>query len=150
MWSQNLSPAGLPGRGDAQRVAAQALSGKRRPYPRRAPPGFPGGVRGGGLNLHHRQSHSRPAPRRLAAQKKSLIASERDEEARGLWRWLASHFDARRLGFVDESGFNTSMRRLRARAPRGKRAYGKVPRNLKARTPHSSARSPWRKVWVSR
>jgi transposase len=42
---------------------------------------------------------------------------------------LASHFDARRLVFVDESGFNTSMTRLRARAPRGKRAYGKVPRN---------------------
>jgi transposase len=65
----------------------------------------------------------------MAAQKKSKIASERDEEARGLWRWLASHFDARRLVFVDESGFNTSMTRLRARAPRGKRAYGKVPRN---------------------
>jgi transposase len=66
----------------------------------------------------------------LAYQKKSQIASERDEEARGLWRWLASHyFDARRLVFVDESGFNTSMTRLRARAPRGKRAYGKVPRN---------------------
>ncbi len=31
--------------------------------------------------------------------------------------------------FVDESGFNTSMTRLRARAPRGRRAYGKVPRN---------------------
>jgi transposase len=46
-----------------------------------------------------------------------------------LWRWLASRFDARRLVFVDESGFNTSMSRLRARAPRGKRAYGKVPRN---------------------
>jgi transposase len=42
---------------------------------------------------------------------------------------LASRFDARRLVFVDESGFNTSMTRLRARAPRGKRAYGKVPRN---------------------
>jgi hypothetical protein len=65
----------------------------------------------------------------LAAQKKSQIASEREEEARGLWRWLASHFDARRLVFVDESGFHTSMRRLRARAPRGERAYGKVPRN---------------------
>ena len=65
----------------------------------------------------------------MAAQKKSQIASERDEEARGLWRWLASRFDARRLVFVDESGFNTSMTRLRARAPRGKRAYGKVPRN---------------------
>jgi transposase len=65
----------------------------------------------------------------MADQKKSQIASERDEEARGLWRWLASHFEARRLVFVDESGFNTSMTRLRARAPRGKRAYGKVPRN---------------------
>jgi hypothetical protein len=61
--------------------------------------------------------------------KKSQIASERDDEARGLWRWLASRFDARRLVFVDESGFNTSMTRLYARAPKGKRAYGKVPRN---------------------
>jgi transposase len=65
----------------------------------------------------------------LATQKKSPVASERDEEARGLWRWLASRFDARRLVFVDESGFHTSMSRLYARAPRGKRAYGKVPRN---------------------
>jgi transposase len=46
-----------------------------------------------------------------------------------LWRWLASRFDARRLVFVDESGFHTSMTRLYARAPKGKRAYGKVPRN---------------------
>jgi len=61
--------------------------------------------------------------------KKSQVASERDEEARGLWRWLVSRFDARRLEFVEESGFNTSMTRLRA--PKGKRAYGKVPRNLK-------------------
>lgn len=65
----------------------------------------------------------------MADQKKSPIASERDEDARGLWRWLARHFDAKRLVFIDESGFNTSMTRLRARARRGKRAYGKVPRN---------------------
>ena len=65
----------------------------------------------------------------MATQKKSQIASERDEQARGLWRWLASRFDARRLVFVDESGFHTSMTRPRARAPKGKRAYGKVPRN---------------------
>jgi transposase len=45
------------------------------------------------------------------------------------WRWLASRFDARRLVFVDESGFHTSMTRLYARAPRGRRAYGQVPRN---------------------
>jgi transposase len=42
---------------------------------------------------------------------------------------LASHFDARRIVFVDESGFHTSMTRLRARAPKGERACGKVPRN---------------------
>ena len=65
----------------------------------------------------------------MADQKKSKVAQERDEEVRGLWRWLASRFDARRLVFVDESGFHTSMTRLYARAPRGKRAYGKVPRN---------------------
>ena len=61
--------------------------------------------------------------------KKTPVASERDEEVRGLWRWLASRFDARRLVFIDESGFDISMTRLRARAPRGERAYGKVPRN---------------------
>ncbi len=41
---------------------------------------------------------------------------------------MAGRFDAGRLVFVDESGFHTSMTRLRARAPRGEGAYGKVPR----------------------
>jgi DDE superfamily endonuclease len=45
-----------------------------------------------------------------------------------LWKWLASRFDAGRLVFVEESGFHTSMTRLRARAPRGERAHGRVPR----------------------
>ena len=70
-----------------------------------------------------------PACGLVAAQKKSPIAQERDEEKRALWRWLASRFDAGRLVFVDESGFTISMDRLRARAPKGKRAYGRVPRN---------------------
>ena len=65
----------------------------------------------------------------MAAQKKSKVASERDEGARALWRWLVSRFDVRRLLFVDESGMHTSMDRLRSRAPKGERAYGKVPRN---------------------
>jgi transposase len=65
----------------------------------------------------------------VAAQKKSKVASERDEGARGLWRWFLARFDVRRLVFVDESGFHIAMDRLRARAPRGQRAYGKVPRN---------------------
>jgi transposase len=66
----------------------------------------------------------------VAAQKKSKVAQERDDEgARALWRWLSSRFDVRRLVFVDESGMHTSMDRLRSRAPKGERAYGKVPRN---------------------
>jgi transposase len=65
----------------------------------------------------------------VAAQKKSRVASERDEGARGLWRWFLTRFDLRQLVFVDESGMHISMDRLRARAPRGQRAYGKVPRN---------------------
>ena len=83
-------------------------------------------------------------------KKVAEIASERDEQKRGLWRWLASRFAARRLVFVDESGFHTSMTRSRARAPRGKRAYGKVPRNLKARTPPSSLRSLSKEPWAPR
>ena len=46
-----------------------------------------------------------------------------------MWRWLSSRFDVRRLVFVDESGTHISMDRLRSRAPRGLRAYGKVPKN---------------------
>ena len=65
----------------------------------------------------------------MAAQKKSKVASEHDEGARALWGWLVSRFDARRLVFVDESAMHTSMDRLRSRAPKGERAYGKVPRN---------------------
>ena len=67
----------------------------------------------------------------------------------GLWRWLASRFDARRLVFVDESAFNTSMTRLRARAPKGKRAYGKVPRNRGKNTTLIAAIT-LRERWASR
>jgi transposase len=65
----------------------------------------------------------------VAAQKKARVAQERDEGLRGLWEWLVSRFDVRRLVFVDESGFHTSMDRLRSRAPKGERAFGEVPRN---------------------
>ncbi len=38
------------------------------------------------------------------------------------------------LVFVDECGTHTSMTRLRARVPRGERAYGRVPRNRSRNT----------------
>jgi transposase len=65
----------------------------------------------------------------VTTQKKSKVAQERDEGERGLWQWLSSRFDVRRLVFVDESGTHISMDRLRSRAPRGDRAYGRVPKN---------------------
>lgn len=67
-----------------------------------------------------------PEPsRRMAAQKKSKAASERDEGARGLWRWFLARFDVRRLVFVDESGLHIAMDRLRARGrPKGRGLIG--------------------------
>ncbi len=37
--------------------------------------------------------------------------------------------DPARFVFVDECGTNIALTRLYARAPRGERAFGKVPRN---------------------
>ncbi len=64
----------------------------------------------------------------MAAQKKSPVAQERDEEARALFRKRAGEVDPGRFVFVDECGTHTGLARLRAGAPRGERAYGKVPR----------------------
>jgi len=66
---------------------------------------------------------------RLDGEKKSLIATERDEAARAAWREQVARLPAERLVFVDESGFHTRMTPLYGCAPRGRRAYGHVPRN---------------------
>jgi transposase len=65
----------------------------------------------------------------VAAQKKSLIAAERDEAARTAWRDDAATLNPADLVFVDETSTHTAMTRRRARAPRGERAVGRVPRN---------------------
>ena len=57
--------------------------------------------------------------------------------------------DPRRLVFVDESGTHTALTRLFARAPRGKRAHGQVPRNRGKNTTYVAAltwegmQAPW-------
>jgi transposase len=56
-------------------------------------------------------------------------ATERDEQARAAWRERVARLDPSRLVFVDECGTNTGLTPLRARAPKGERAYGKAPRN---------------------
>ena len=65
------------------------------------------------------------------AQKKTLIASERARpdvaQARSDWDELKPALDPERLVFLDETWTKTNMTRLRGRAPRGERLYGRVP-----------------------
>jgi len=65
-------------------------------------------------------------------KKKTLRASEQNEEDRTAWREQAQTFDVGKLVFVDECGSNIALTRLYARSLRGKRAYGAVPRNRRA------------------
>ena len=61
--------------------------------------------------------------------KKTLTASERDEEARAVWRAEVAHLDPQCLVFVDESSTHTAFTRLYGWAPHDQRAIGQVPRN---------------------
>jgi transposase len=64
----------------------------------------------------------------VAAQKKSLIARERDEAARAAWRGQMAAVASTDLLFVDETSTPITLTPLRARAPRGQRAVGRIPR----------------------
>jgi transposase len=88
-------------------------------------------------------------PARLDAQKKTLAASERDDEERTAWRAAVATRDPAQFVFVDESGTHTSLTRLYAWAPHDRRASGSVPRNhgknttlVAALTPEG-LREPW-------
>jgi hypothetical protein len=62
-------------------------------------------------------------------------APERDEWLRTAWRvTLAGTMYPRKLVSVDEMGTNTSLSLRYAYAPKGRRAYAKVPRNRGANT----------------
>ena len=66
-------------------------------------------------------------------KKKTLFATERDsvrvKGLRGEYLALQAGLDVGRLVFVDEAGATIAMTRERARAQRGKRVLGRVPRN---------------------
>jgi transposase len=66
---------------------------------------------------------------RLDAKKKSMRATERNEEERAAWREKASSLSTDMLVFIDECGSNIALTPLYARAPKGERARGSVPRN---------------------
>lgn len=82
------------------------------------------------------------APPRLDAEKKSLAASERNEQARTAWREAATHLDPKQFVFVDESGTHTSLTRLYGWAPHDQRARGAVPRNHGKNTTLVAALTP--------
>ena len=69
----------------------------------------------------------RPAPARLAAQKKTPSAIERDNEARAAWREDAASLAPEMLVFLDETSTHTALTRRRARAPRGHGHTGAFP-----------------------
>lgn len=74
-----------------------------------------------------------PGSRGLLAEKKSLRASEQNrqdvEEKRQAFWDDVGHIDPGKLVFLDESGCNTSMTTLYARAPVGERAVAFRPVN---------------------
>src|SRR5947209_4478338 len=65
----------------------------------------------------------------MDAKKKSLAASERNEEERASWREQLKERDASQFVFLDECGSNIALTPLYARAPKGQRATDRVPRH---------------------
>jgi transposase len=70
----------------------------------------------------------------LDSKKKTMVASERNEEARAAWRVQAGREPHEEWIFVDECATHIALTPLYARAPRGVRAIGKVPRNYGTKT----------------
>ncbi|HZU03673.1 MAG TPA: IS630 family transposase [Ktedonobacteraceae bacterium] len=68
----------------------------------------------------------------MDSKKKTIRASEQKEADRAVWRKQTAHLESSDLVFVDETGSHIAMTPLYAYAPRGMRAYGKVPRNYGA------------------
>jgi transposase len=72
----------------------------------------------------------RPQGARPGPEEKTLRAAEQDREdvaqARAGWRAELAGIDPRRLVFLDGSGIDTRLTRAHGRAPRGRRAVGKV------------------------
>src|SRR5918911_4732712 len=79
------------------------------------------------IHLHDEPGHSGEA--RMELQKKTLGASERNEEARSAFRERLRGVDPKRLVFVDESSTNVALTPRYGRAPKGERARGRAPRN---------------------
>ncbi len=85
-----------------------------------------------GAQFPHAQS--RDCALRLDTEKKTLGATERDEQARATYRARVAVRTADDFVVVDECGSNINLTPRYARAPRGERARGAIPRNTKQNT----------------
>jgi transposase len=81
-------------------------------------------------------------PAGLDAEKKSLAASERDEQARIAWRAAIAQLDPEQFVFVDESGTHSALTRRSGWAPHDQRASGSVPRTHGQHTTVVAALAP--------
>ena len=79
---------------------------------------------GQGESRHDLPPLTGPAP---APEKKSLIASERDEKARKKFRKIAGVFDINKYVFIDEMGTNLGLTRRYGRVAPGARVLEQVP-----------------------
>lgn len=71
---------------------------------------------------------------KIAAEKKSKVAAERNNHKRG-WFWRkVKQIAHERLRFIDESGVITILTRLFGRAKPGERVVESVPRNYQEST----------------
>jgi transposase len=67
-------------------------------------------------------------PLAAAPKKKTIIPREQDDAERQCWRDELADTDPQKLIFLDETHTPLTLTPLRARAPRGERAVGRVPR----------------------
>lgn len=74
------------------------------------------------------------SPLGLDAEKKTLGATERDEQARVAYRDQVAQHRADAYVIIDECGSNINLTPIYARAPKGERALGSVPRNTEKNT----------------
>ena len=138
-WLERYRREGLRGTGGTRRPSSLGLDaapGVSRGRPRREVGRHASGavrpdrVRKGRQRRHLDDEPVLP-PDRRHAQKKTLVARERDHAGisrhRTRWRTYQRRIDSARLVFIDETWAKTNMTRLYGWAPRGKRLIDKVP-----------------------
>ncbi len=91
-------------------------------------------ARANGHGTEHRHDEQGDSKVGVDAKKRTMGATERNEQARAEYRGRVERMSARAFVVVDECGSNINLTPLYARAPRGKRAYGKAPRNTQSNT----------------